>query len=109
MPGTLVRGGKIVVLALGTYKCYRLTNESKLGATTEGIHSAMRVHNRGACLAQLVKCLTLSLGSGFDLEVCEFELCIRLCANSAEPAWDSPSPSLPLSLPLLALSLSLSK
>ena len=40
-------------------------------------------------MAQPVKCPTLDLGSGHDLMVREFELCVRLCADSAEPAWDS--------------------
>ena len=41
-------------------------------------------------------------------QFCEFESCMGLCAGSAEPAWDSLSPSLS-ALPLLTLSLSLSK
>ena len=68
-------------------------------------------------MAQLVKCPTLDFGSGHDLTVREFEACIRLCADSAEPAWDSLSPSLSapptlahiLSLPMLARILSVSK
>ena len=47
-------------------------------------------------MAQSVKCLILDFGSGHDLTVHEFEPRIRLCADSAEPAWDSLS--LPLSL-----------
>ena len=55
-------------------------------------------------MAQSVKCPTLDLGSGHDLMVREFELCVGLCADSVEPAGDS------LSLPLpRALFLSLSK
>ena len=55
-------------------------------------------------MAQLVNRLTLDLGSGHDLTVHEFELLIGLCADSAEPAWDSvslslfPSPTCYLSL-----------
>ena len=46
-------------------------------------------------MAQLVKHLTLDLGSGHDLRVHEFKPHIAgLCADSAESAWDS------LSLPL---------
>ena len=52
-------------------------------------------------MAQLVKHLTLDLGSGHDLVVHEFEPYIRFCADSADPAWDSLSP--PLSLPLAHL------
>ena len=48
----------------------------------------------GAWVAQSVKHPTLGFGLGHDLTVCEFEPHIRLHADSAEPAWDSPSPSL---------------
>ena len=53
----------------------------------------------------MAKRLTLGFVLGHDFEVRGFEPRVGLCANSAEPAWDS----LPLSLcpPLLALSLSL--
>ena len=54
---------------------------------------------RGMCVAQSVKRPTLDFGSGHDLTVCGIiEPGVELCANSAEPAWDSLSP--PLSLPL---------
>ena len=59
-------------------------------------------------MAQSVELLTLDFGSGHDLTGCELESRIQLCADSAEPAWDSLSPSL-FVLPLLRLSLSLSK
>ena len=50
-------------------------------------------------MAQSVKHLTLDFGSGHDLMVCEFEPRIGLRAErAAEPAWDSPSPSLSVSL-----------
>ena len=56
-----------------------------------------------AWVAQLVKHPTLDLGSGHDLMVFEIEPRVTLCADSAEPAWDSLS--FPLSaLPLLVLS-----
>ena len=45
-------------------------------------------------MAQSVKGLTLDFGSGHDLTVCGIEPCIRFCAESAEPASDSLSPSL---------------
>ena len=45
-------------------------------------------------MAQLVKCLILDFSSGHDLTVYEMEPRIRLCADSAEPAWDSLPPSL---------------
>ena len=38
---------------------------------------------RGAWVAWSVKRPTLDLGSGHDLTVCEFEPCIRLCADGA--------------------------
>ena len=41
---------------------------------------------RGACMYQSAKHLTLGVGSGHDLTVCEFEPHIRLCAEGAEPA-----------------------
>ena len=62
---------------------------------------------RRAWVAQSVKPLTLDFGSGHDLLVHEFELRVRLCADSAEPALDSPSPSLSAP-PLLACAPSLS-
>ena len=57
-------------------------------------------------MAQSAKHLTLGFGSGNDLTVPEIEPCLRLCADSVEPAWDSLSPSLSAP-PLLSLSLSL--
>ena len=49
-------------------------------------------------MTQQVKRPTLDFGSGHDLTVRGFKACIRLCAGSVEPAWDSlsPPPSLPL-------------
>ena len=60
----------------------------------------------GAWVAQSVKYPTLDFGSGHDLTVHETEPCIRLCTDSAEPAWDSLSPFLSA---LLLLMLCLSK
>ena len=45
-------------------------------------------------MAQSLKHLTLDFGSGHTLMVGEFEPFIRLCTDSAEPAWDSLSASL---------------
>ena len=45
-------------------------------------------------MPQAVKCLILDFGSGHDLMACEFEPHVGLCADSAEPASDSLSPSL---------------
>ena len=55
----------------------------------------------GTWVAQLVKCLTLDFGSSHDLMVHEIEPCIGLCADSAEPAWDSLSPFLSALPPLM--------
>ena len=63
---------------------------------------------RGTWVAQLVKLPTLNLSSGHDLTFHEFNPLIWLCADSAEPAWDSLS--LPLSLsPSSTHALSISK
>ena len=59
-------------------------------------------------MAQSVTRPTLGLGSGHDLTVRKFEPRIGLCADSAEPVWDSLSPSLPAP-PLLVLSLKINK
>ena len=48
-------------------------------------------------MAQLVKRLTLGLGSGHDIEVWKFESHVGLCAASVEPASNSLSLSLSLS------------
>ena len=48
--------------------------------------------------ARLVKCPTLGLGSSHDLTVCGIKPCVGLCADSAGPAWDSLSASLPCTL-----------
>ena len=77
-------------LAQGTY--YMLTEGLQIQFSENGGGTP----GRGG--AQSNKRPTLDLGSGHDLLVCEHEPLIRLCADSAEPAWDSLS--LPLSLPL---------
>ena len=62
----------------------------------------------GAWGAQSAKHLTLDFGSGHNLVVHEFKPHIGLCADSAEPAWDSLSTLLSASSPFsLSLSLSL--
>ena len=55
--------------------------------------SILRNSLKGAWVAHLLKRSTLDFGSGHDLSVCGFEPHIRLCADSAESAWDSLSPS----------------
>ena len=59
-------------------------------------------------MAQLVKRPTLGLDSSHYLTVCEFEPLVKLHTDSAEPTWDSLSPS-PSAPPLLELSPSLSQ
>ena len=68
----------------------------------------VRHQSRGAWVFQSGNHLTLNFSSGHDLMGHGIELHIRLCADSAKPAWDSLSPSLPL-LCNYSLSLSLSK
>ena len=61
-------------------------------------------------VAQSVERLTFDFGSGHDLTICEMEPHAGLYANSAEPAWDSPSLPLPgLPAHTCALSLPLSQ
>ena len=48
----------------------------------------------GAWVARSVKFPTLDFSAGHDLTICEIKPCVGLCADSAEPAWDSLSPSL---------------
>ena len=62
----------------------------------------LKIHWRGAWVAQSVKHSTLDLGSGHDFTVHGFK------PHSPEAAWDPLPPSLPAP-PLLVLSLSLSK
>ena len=50
--------------------------------------------HRGAWVAQSVKCWTLDLGSSHELTIREFEPRTGLCADRAEPAWDSLPPFL---------------
>ena len=60
-------------------------------------------------MARSVQCPALDCGSGHDLIVGGFELHIGLCADGAEPAWDSVSLSLCPSPPrVCSLSVSLS-
>ena len=59
-------------------------------------------------MAQLVEHLALDFGPGHDLTVHEIRPCVKLCADSMETAWDSPSLLLSLTLSC-AFSISLSK
>ena len=78
-----------------------------LSHQVENINKKTEITFRGTWVAQSVKHPTLDFGSGHDLMVHGFKLCIELCANGAESAWDplTPSPSTP---PLLTCALSLS-
>ena len=49
------------------------------------------------------KCPTLDFGSGRGITIQEFELCIWLSADSAQPVWDSLSPSLSAPPPLMCM------
>ena len=59
----------------------------------------------GVWVTPWVACLTLDFDSGHDLTVHGIEPHIGLCTDTAEPAWDSLSPSLSAP-PLFSLSLS---
>ena len=59
-------------------------------------------------MTQLLKRLTLGFGSHHDLTVREFEPCVGLCTDGAEPAWDSLSLLLSVPFPTHSVSLSLS-
>ena len=50
--------------------------------------------------SQSVEHPTLDFSSGHDLAIGGFESCTRLCADSMELAWDSPSPSFSAPPPL---------
>ena len=66
-------------------------------------------------MAQSVKRLALDFGLGHDLAVHGIEPCVRLCAYSVEPAWDSlslcpyPAPALSLSLSSLIKDINIKK
>ena len=55
---------------------------------------SLKIKHRGSWVAQSVRSPTPGFGSGRDLTVCEFKPCLKFCADSAEPAWNSLSPSL---------------
>ena len=67
-------------------------------------------YGRGMWVAQSIERPALGFSSGHDLTVHEFKPRVGPHTDSAEPAWNSVSPSLslPLSLPFL-FSLSLAK
>ena len=72
------------------------------------MHSFIHINSYwGAWVAQLVKHLTLSFGSGHGLTVREIEPCMGFHSDGAEPAWDSLSVPLSLCFSLLVHALSL--
>ena len=62
-----------------------------------GSHAIVKNNSWGTWVAHLVNCPTIDFGSGHDLMVFEIEPHTWLCADSADPAWDSfslcPSPA----------------
>ena len=44
------------------------------------------LEDSGTWVARSVKCPTLDFSLGHDIRVCEIEPCVRLCADSMEPA-----------------------
>ena len=86
-------------------------NHIKTGMDLKGYTadtSTVRIsHHQGAWVAQSVEPPTLDFGSDHGLVVRGIKPCIRLCAVSAEPTWDSLSLSLCSSLLVLSLSFSL--
>ena len=79
-------------------KHFRSTHNIDAAKTNAKIFNILRYQKyRGAWVAQLVGRLTLDFSSGHDLTVREFEPHTGLCADNAEPAWDS------LSLPSLSV------
>ena len=80
-----------------------INNPTRASACSRKSHISLTLNQKlaGHLVAQakhLAKHLALDLGSGHDLTVHEFEPCVRLCADSDEPAGDSLSP---LSAPAL--------
>ena len=61
---------------------------------TEGLQNSVY---KGTRVAQSVDCPIPDFNSGHDLTVHGLTPCIVLCADNAEPAWDSLFPCLPLS------------
>ena len=59
-------------------------------------HTTFKISTEGSWVVQSVKWPTLDLGLGHELTVHEVKPQVRVCTDSAEPAWDSLSPSLPL-------------
>ena len=76
-----------------------LSSAGSMTLDTHALPPLLRRNTSGRLVAQSVKRLTLDFSSGHDLTISEFEPCVGLCADSAEPAWDSLSPPCCLPLP----------
>ena len=84
--------GNLLQEAVGNeYMCFFFSDFNQVSAQSH-------LKTLGLWVAQLVKHPTLDFGSGHDLTVCEFEPCVRHCADDVEPAWDCLSLFLSLSL-----------
>ena len=73
---------------------YKVANIFTILFNFQGPRSNLKMIPQEAWVTQLVKHPILDFGSGHELTVRETEPHIRLCGDSAEPAWDSLSPSL---------------
>ena len=99
-------------ITVSTSARMKVAQQSVLGVTVLHFHAlSFKKASSTGVPGDTVKRLTLDLGSGHDLTVCEFKPCIRLCANSVESAWDSVSPLCPspTCVRVCTLALSLSK
>ena len=64
----------------------RVTVSRRLAfACPESERPRKSLHSLGTWVAQSVQCPTFDFGSDHDLTVCEFKLCIGLCADRVEP------------------------
>ena len=88
--------GSLVIMTMDFLR-HSVLKLEKVGESAPGILTLRKRKDRCSPVAQLAKCLTLALGSGHDLMVCDFEL----CDDSMETAWDSLSPFFSLPLPHL--------
>ena len=98
---TVARMAKIKNTRNNCVRIWRNGNPCALlvGAVTveNNMKIPQKIKNRGICVAQSVRHLTLGFGQVMILRFHEFEPRIRLCPGNMEPAWDSLS--LPFSLP----------
>ena len=62
------------------------------------VYVCIKIYNILGLLSGSITCPTLDFGSGHDITVHEFQICIGLHADGVEPAWDSLSLPLPPSV-----------